>query len=129
MEDEYDILFEMANLHKRDSKLPKNLYFTCGGDHNITNHNALRIKVQMDNGESLNPGNLATLVFNTTPDYGRIIAMKWVGDKSKVSEISASDKTRIIRYIRSNWDTVVNHWREEINDKEFLDLMPSEKRR
>jgi GrpB-like predicted nucleotidyltransferase (UPF0157 family) len=41
--EESDYLFEMANLHKSDSNLPVNLYFTCNGDVDITNHNNLRI--------------------------------------------------------------------------------------
>jgi hypothetical protein len=119
-------LFEMANLHKSESRLPVNIYFTCNGDSEITNHNALRIKVQRNRGEKVDPKNLAPLVFHTTPGYETITDIKWVGRAPKESEISKSDLNRIIRYVKKHWGIIVKHWCGEITDRELLLTLPQE---
>ena len=124
---DYDQLFEMANVHKSDSRLPVNLYFTCNGDAGVASHNALRIKVQRTRGDNVDPNSLSPLVFHTTPGYERITEIKWVGREPKKSEISTSDLNRIIRYIKQNWEIVVKHWCGELNDRQFLAAMPEEK--
>jgi hypothetical protein len=120
-------LFEVVNVHKKDSKLPVNLYFTCNGDIYIANHNALRVKVQTTKSEKVSAKNLSPLVFITTPNYETILDIRWVGEAPKNSEISDSDLNRIIRYVKENRDIIVKHWCGELDDKEFLNLMPSEK--
>jgi len=117
----------MANLHKSGSGLPVNLYFTCNGDSNITNHNSLRIKVQRTRGDAVDPNNLSPLVFHTTPGYATITDVKWVEQEPKQSEISSSDLNRIIRYVKHNWKLVVDHWCGKITDKQFLLSMPEER--
>ena len=119
-------LYEMVNVHKFDSKLPVNLYFTCNGGIGITHHNALRIEIQQTKGEEVDFKNLNSLVFHTVPGYKQISDIEWMERAPKKSEISDSDLNRIIRYIKQNWDTVVKHWCGELNDKQFLLLMPAE---
>jgi hypothetical protein len=101
-------------------------YFVLLGDLNITNHNALRVKVQATKSEKLDSRNMNPLVFITTPNYVKIIEVKWVGAEPKKSELSDSDLNRIIRYVKQNWDIVVKHWCGELDDKEFLNMMPDE---
>jgi hypothetical protein len=114
-----DQLFEMANLHKRDSALPVNLYFTCNGYNNIKNHNCLRIKVQQDNSNNVNENNMSELVFKTNENWD-ILDIKKVG-KFKISD---SDLNTVINYIKSNWSIIVDHWIGKIYDKDFLIAMP-----
>ena len=123
-----DLLFEMVNLHKSDSKLPVNLYFTPNGAETITQHKSLRIKVQRNRSDKVDRGSLNPLVFHTTSDYGEITKIEWKGKPPKKTEISKSELDQIIKYVKDNWDTVVKHWCGEMTDKQFLLTMPSFKK-
>ena len=118
-------LFEMANLHKTDSKLPANVYFTCNGDVRITKHNALRVKIQGDKGERVNPDRLFPLVFHTTDNYDEIVDVKLTGKALKASDLSKSEIDQIVSYVEQNWEIVVKHWCGELTDKQLLQLLPS----
>ena len=120
-------LFEMANVHKSDSKLPVNLYFIGCGE--ATYHDAIHVKVQLNRDDRVDPDNLAALEFLTTPGHKTISDIRWVYPDSTQSEISDCDLDRIVCYVKKNWDTVVKHWCGELTDKQFLSAMPEETNR
>ena len=121
-----DDIFTMVILNKIDSKLSTNIAFTCNGDANVTNHNALRVKVQRTKGDQVDSKSLSPLVFITTPNYREILEVKWIGKAPKKSEISDSEFNRIVKYVRVNWEMIVDHWCGRLTDREFLERMPSE---
>jgi hypothetical protein len=115
-----DELFEMANLHRKESNLPVNLYFTGNGFHGITCYNCLRVKVQQDIADRVDETNMSVLVFKTNENWD-ILNIDKVGE----FKLRSRDLNKIIKYIKYNWNTIVNHWVGKLTDYEFLSVLLS----
>ena len=98
-----DLLFEMANVSTKDTKLPYELWIDSYVS-DIEAKNIPRIKVNVD---------------------GDLIPVS-ISDNPKVL-VSGKDnfrgKSEIIKYIKKYLDVFIKHWNKELTDKEALNLL------
>ena len=98
-----DLLFEMANVSTKDTKLPYELWIDSYVS-DIEAKNIPRIKVNVD---------------------GDLIPVS-ISDNPKVL-VSGKDnfrgKSEIIKYIKKYLDVFIKHWNKELADKEALNLL------
>lgn len=94
--------FEMANVSKKDTGLPYNIWIDSAGASRNTKHNIPRIKV--DTGNDLIPVSISR-----SPE---ILVNKKI---PKFLEIQ--------NYIIKYYDVLMSHWNKEITDKQALNLL------
>lgn len=99
---EENILFEMAQVSKKDTKLPYNLWIDSVGKGRNVPHNTPRLKVDVD-------GDLIPVSIQETPE---ILV-------NKTFPYSAE----IFKYVKKYLQVFLKHWNNEITDKEALNIL------
>ena len=95
-------LFEMANVSKKDTKLPYDIWIDSEGKNRNTNQNYPRLKVDCN-------GDRIPVSISENPE---ILVKKRIPEFSKV-------RTWIGKYLA----VLLQHWNKEITDKEALNQL------
>lgn len=101
---EEKLLFEMANVSTKDTKLSYELWIDSAGSDRNAQHNLPRIKVNVD---------------------GDLIPVS-ISDNPKVlvpGKENFKGKSEIFKYIKKYLDVFIKHWNRELTDKEALNLL------
>ena len=99
---EENILFEMAKVSKKDTKLPYNLWIDSMGKERNVPHNTPRLKVDVD-------GDLIPVSIQETPE---ILVNK-----------TFPHSAEILKYVKKYLQVFLKHWNNEITDKEALNML------
>lgn len=105
-------LYEMANIDKRDTNLPVNIWVHSSHCGKKTAHHLPRVKMQKfannDNSES----NVVPVSISLHP--------KILVTNCKLG-ISKSELSKVFNFISNNYDLFMSHWNCVITDKQLLD--------
>lgn len=107
-------LIEMANLAKRRTKLPVNIWVDEVGNNRKVKHDDIRLKIQNDYGERANDNLIPVSIDNKNPE---VLAGKL--------DIDIKDFQIIQKWIIENYDILVQHWEGEIDTDELKDILRS----
>ena len=99
---EENVLFEMAKVSKKDTKLPYNLWIDSMGKERNVPHNTPRLKVDVD-------GDLIPVSIQETPE---ILVNK-----------TFPHSAEILKYVKKYLQVFLKHWNNEITDKEALNML------
>ena len=103
-----DELFEMANLRKRETGLPVNIYVSSGGT--VNKHHSPRIKVMYDTSNRFNPHATVSVILKQD-----VTPTDVVGYNNLPNHIL----TPIRNYINLNFDVLIDYWNDKIDTIEL----------
>ena len=99
---EENVLFEMAKVSKKDTKLPYDLWIDSMGKSRNTPHSIPRIKVEVD-------GDRIPISIEICP---KVLVNK-----------TFPHSAEIFRYVKKYLQVFLKHWNNEITDREALNML------
>lgn len=105
-------LIEMANLAKRRTKLPVNVWVDEVGSNRNVPHDEPRLKIQNDYSERANENLIPISISDIEP---KVLEGKL--------EIDKKDFQIIQKWIIKNYNDLINHWNGEIDTDDLKDIL------
>lgn len=102
-------IFDMANIDKRDSNLPVNIWVDSAGSNRHTQHDLPRVKIQKSANTDNSSSNLIPVSISTSPQI-----------LSGSTELTGTQLRKVFEFISRNSDILIKHWRNEITDRELF---------
>lgn len=108
-----DLLFEMANIPKKDTNLPYDIWIDSAGSSRKNKHTLPRVKVLVS--EMLIP----ILIDKDNPEIPDSV-------KKTLGFDRIAKQSLISNWIKKHYDTLMRHWNNELTDRETLDIIYKE---
>lgn len=102
-------LFDMANIDKRDTKLPVNIWVDSSGSSRKTKHMLPRVKIQKQINNDNRVSNLVPVSISQNPAILK-----------GTTDLTAKQLNEVFDFIKRNYVVFMKHWNDEITDRELL---------
>ena len=107
-----DELFEMANLRKKDTGLPVNIYVSSGDV--ISRRHGPRIKVMYDTGDKFNHYKTVSVILKKDITDDDVVGYE---------RLPSSILNPVRDYINLNYDILMGYWNDDISTLELGTLL------
>ena len=112
---------EMANVSRKKSGLPMNIWLDSAGSSRNIKHNTPRVKIQ-NNYRDRFTDELSELIPVSISKNPEILV------ESVKLELKQKDIQRAFKFISDNYDVLMSHWNGEIDDQDALNILLSKEK-